>query len=127
LPWYNRFPGFARIVQERGIHKTRLGAIVITCAAADDITALLINVVIAIVAGDFVGSLYVTISSSTICLAMLYIVKPFLKRIGDLYSTKDNIGKPVMAIFFFVTYYFILCRVIGYSCPFGGFMMGPMP
>jgi Kef-type K+ transport system membrane component KefB len=33
------FPVLARIVQERGIHKTRLGAIVITCAAADDITA----------------------------------------------------------------------------------------
>ncbi len=33
------FPVLARIVQERGIHKTRLGTIVITCAAADDITA----------------------------------------------------------------------------------------
>jgi hypothetical protein len=37
-----------------------------------------------------------------------------LKRIGDLYAEKDNIGKPVMAIFFFVVDYFILCyRVIG--------------
>lgn len=44
------FPVLARIVQERGIHKTRLGAIVITCAAADDITAwCLLAVVIAIV------------------------------------------------------------------------------
>jgi hypothetical protein len=61
----------------------------------------LLAVVIAIVkAGDFVGSVRY-LSSSTIYLAMLYIVKPFLKRIGDLYSTKDNIdGKPVMAIFF---------------------------
>ena len=33
------FPVLARIVQERGIHKTKLGTIVITCAAADDITA----------------------------------------------------------------------------------------
>lgn len=33
------FPVLARIVQERGINKTRLGALVITCAAADDITA----------------------------------------------------------------------------------------
>jgi hypothetical protein len=32
---------------------------------------------------------------------MIFIVKPFLKRIGDLYGTKDSIGKPVMAIFFF--------------------------
>jgi hypothetical protein len=25
--------------------------------------------------------------------------KPFLKRIGDLYGSKDSIGKPVLAIF----------------------------
>jgi Kef-type K+ transport system membrane component KefB len=31
------FPVLARIVQERGIHKTKLGSIVITCAAADDV------------------------------------------------------------------------------------------
>jgi Kef-type K+ transport system membrane component KefB len=43
------FPVLARIVQER-IHKTKLGAIVITRAAADDITAwCLLAVVIAIV------------------------------------------------------------------------------
>jgi Kef-type K+ transport system membrane component KefB len=42
------FPVLA--VQERGIHKTKLGAIVITCAAADDITVwCLLAVVIAIV------------------------------------------------------------------------------
>jgi hypothetical protein len=33
------FPVLARIVQERGIHKTRLGTLVITCAAVDDISA----------------------------------------------------------------------------------------
>ena len=44
------FPVLARIVQERGIHKTRLGTIVITCAAADDITAwCILAAVIAIV------------------------------------------------------------------------------
>jgi Kef-type K+ transport system membrane component KefB len=31
------FPVLARIVQEKGIHKTRLGTIVLTCAAVDDI------------------------------------------------------------------------------------------
>jgi Kef-type K+ transport system membrane component KefB len=74
-------------VQERGIHKTRLEAIV-TCAAADDITAwCLLAVVIAIKAGDFVGSLYV-ISLALLCLSNAFIVKPFLKRIGDLYAEK---------------------------------------
>jgi Kef-type K+ transport system membrane component KefB len=121
------FPVLARIVQERGIHKTRLGAIVITCAAADDITAwCLLAVVIAIVkAGDFVGSLYVISLALIYVLAMLFIVKPFLKRIGDLYSTKDNIGKPVMAIFFLLLIISSYAtEVIGIHALFGGFMMG---
>ena len=121
------FPVLARIVQERGIHKTRLGAIVITCAAADDITAwCLLAVVIAIVkAGDFVGSLYVISLALLYVLAMLFIVKPFLKRIGDLYAEKDNIGKPVMAIFFLLLIISSYAtEVIGIHALFGGFMMG---
>jgi len=121
------FPVLARIVQERGIHKTRLGAIVITCAAADDITAwCLLAVVIAIVkAGDFVGSLYVISLALLYVLAMLFIVKPFLKRIGDLYAEKENIGKPVMAIFFLLLIISSYAtEVIGIHALFGGFMMG---
>lgn len=121
------FPVLARIVQERGIHKTKLGAIVITCAAADDITAwCLLAVVIAIVkAGNFVGSLYVIALAVLYVLAMIFIVKPFLKRIGDLYGSKDSVGKPVMAIFFlFLILSSYATEVIGIHALFGAFMMG---
>jgi Kef-type K+ transport system membrane component KefB len=121
------FPVLARIVQERGIHKTKLGAIVITCAAADDITAwCLLAVVIAIVkAGDFIGSFYVISLAFLYVLAMIFIVKPFLKRIGDLYGSKDSIGKPVMAIFFlFLILSSYATEVIGIHALFGAFMMG---
>src|SRR5262249_32112257 len=33
------FPVLARILTDRGIHKTRMGAIALTCAAVDDVTA----------------------------------------------------------------------------------------
>jgi Kef-type K+ transport system membrane component KefB len=121
------FPVLARIVQERGIHKTKLGSIVITCAAADDITAwCLLAVVIAIVkAGNFIGSLYVISLAVLYVLTMIFIVKPFLKRIGDLYGSKDNIGKPVMAIFFlFLILSSYATEVIGIHALFGAFMMG---
>lgn len=121
------FPVLARIVQERGIHKTRLGTIVITCAAADDITAwCLLAAVIAIVkAGSFVSSLYVIGLSVGYVLMMLFIVKPFLKRIGELYAKKDNIKKSVVAIFFLtliVSSY--LTEIIGIHALFGAFMTG---
>lgn len=121
------FPVLARIVQERGIHKTRLGTIVITCAAADDITAwCILAVVIAIVkAGSFVSSLYVIGLAFLYVLSMLFIVKPFLKRVGDLYAKKDNLKKSVVAIFLLtliVSAY--LSEVIGIHALFGAFMTG---
>ena len=121
------FPVLARIVQEREIHKTKLGAIVITCAAADDITAwCLLAVVIAIVkAGDFISSLYVISLASIYVLVMIFIVRPFLKRIGDLYGSKDSIGKPVLAIFFLLLILSSYAtEVIGIHALFGAFMMG---
>jgi Kef-type K+ transport system membrane component KefB len=121
------FPVLARIVQEREIHKTKLGAIVITCAAADDITAwCLLAVVIAIVkAGDFISSLYVISLASIYVLVMIFTVRPFLKRIGDLYGSKDSIGKPVLAIFFLLLILSSYAtEVIGIHALFGAFMMG---
>ena len=121
------FPVLARIVQERGIHKTKLGAIVITCAAADDITAwCLLAAVIAIVkAGTFVSSLYVIGLAIFYVIVMLFVVKPFLKKIGELYGTKDNLSKPVVAIFFLILIISsYTTEIIGIHALFGAFMTG---
>jgi Kef-type K+ transport system membrane component KefB len=121
------FPVLARIVQERGIHKTRLGTIVITCAAADDITAwCILAAVIAIVkAGSFVSSIYVIGLAIAYVIMMLFVVKPFLKRIGDLYGKKNTIKKSVVAIFFImliISSY--LSEIIGIHALFGAFLAG---
>ncbi len=121
------FPVLARIVQERGIHKTKLGAIVITCAAADDITAwCILAAVIAIVkAGSFISSLYVILMAVFYVVIMFFIIKPFLKRIGDLYGAKTNLSKPVVAIFFLtliISAY--TTEIIGIHALFGAFMAG---
>ena len=121
------FPVLARIVQERGINKTRLGAIVITCAAADDITAwCILAVVIAIVkAGTFVSALYIILLAFLYVLCMLFVVKPFLKRIGDLYSSSENLSKPVVSIFFLTLILSSYAtEIIGIHALFGAFMTG---
>ncbi|MDN3659166.1 cation:proton antiporter [Ferruginibacter paludis] len=121
------FPVLARIIQERGIHKTRLGTIVITCAAADDITAwCILAAVIAIVkAGSFVSALYTIALAVLYVLLMIKIVRPFLKRVGDLYVTKKNMSKGIVAIFFItliISSY--ATEVIGIHALFGAFMAG---
>ncbi|NHM05799.1 cation/H(+) antiporter [Flavobacterium sp. CYK-4] len=121
------FPVLARIVQERGIHKTRIGTIVITCAATDDITAwCILAAVIAIVkAGSFVSSLYIIGLAMAYVAIMIFVVKPFLKRIGDLYSTKSKLNKPVVAIFFLTLIMSAYAtEVIGIHALFGAFMTG---
>lgn len=121
------FPVLARIVQERGLQKTRLGTIVITCAAADDITAwCILAAVIAIVkAGSFTSALYIIALAALYVLFMIKIVKPFLKRVGDLHQTKEKISKPIVAIFFLtliISAY--MTEVIGIHALFGSFMAG---
>lgn len=121
------FPVLARIVQERGINKTKLGTVVITCAAADDITAwcLLAAVIAVVKAGSFLSSLYVMLMAVIYVLLMLKVVRPFLKRVGELHSSRENLGKPIVAIFFLVLLISSYAtEVIGIHALFGAFMAG---
>lgn len=121
------FPVLARIVQERGIHKTRLGTIVITCAAADDITAwCLLAAVIAIVkAGSMMSALYIMALAAIYVVVMIKIVRPFLHRIGALITAKGIVSKPYVAIFFLTLLLSaVATEVIGIHALFGAFMAG---
>ena len=121
------FPVLARIVQERGLHKTKLGTVVITCAAADDITAwCILAAVIAIVkAGSFISSLYIIGMAALYVLAMIKLVRPFLKRVGDLHNSVENLSKPIVAIFFLTLIISAYStEIIGIHALFGAFMAG---
>jgi len=121
------FPVLARIVQERNLQKTKLGTIVITCAAADDITAwCILAAVIAIVkAGSFTSSIYVILMAVGYVFLMIKLVRPFLKRIGDLQAEKNTINKPMVAIFFLTLILSAYAtEVIGIHALFGAFMAG---
>src|SRR5690606_23331427 len=121
------FPVLARIVQERGIHKTRLGTVVIICAAADGFKAwCMLAAVIAIVkAGSFVSSLYVILLAIAYVLLMIKVLRPFLARIGNLYSSRGSLSKPIIAIFFVTLLLSSLAtEVIGIHALFGAFMAG---
>ncbi len=121
------FPVLARIVQERGIHKTKLGVVVLTAAAIDDITAwCLLAVVIAIAkAGSAVSALYTIVLAVVYVLIMFKIVKPFLSRIGNIFKSKDSLTKATIGIFFLtliISAY--LTEIIGIHALFGAFMAG---
>jgi Kef-type K+ transport system membrane component KefB len=121
------FPVLARIVQERGMHRTRLGALVITCAAVDDISAwCMLAAIIAIAkAGSFLSSIYTILLAIFYVVLMIRIVRPFLKRVGDLHASRENLSKPVVAIFFLtliISSY--TTEIIGIHALFGAFLAG---
>ena len=121
------FPVLARIVQERNLHKTKIGTIVITCAAADDITAwCILAAVIAIVkAGSFSGSVFVILMAVLYVFLMIKLVKPFLTRIAESQKGKGFINKALVAVFFLVLIISSYAtEVIGIHALFGAFMAG---
>jgi len=121
------FPVLARIVQERNLHKTKIGTVVITCAAADDITAwCILAAVIAIVkAGSFSGSVFVILMAVLYVFIMIKAVRPFLARIAEAQKGKGFISKALVAVFFLILIISAYAtEVIGIHALFGAFMAG---
>ncbi|MCW3105436.1 MAG: Na+/H+-exchanging protein [Bacteroidetes bacterium] len=121
------FPVLARIMQERGMTKTKLGAIAITCAAADDITAwCILAAVIAIVkAGSSLSALFTIALAIIYLLVMLKLIKPFLNKLGEVYSSRETLSLNIVAIIFgvlLISSY--VTEVIGIHALFGAFMAG---
>lgn len=121
------FPVLARIVQERGLTKTPLGAMVITCAAADDVTAwCILAAVIAIVkAGSIVSALFTIGLAAIFVVFMLYAVRPWIRKLSTSIVEKDKISKPVVAIAFFILLMSAyIAELIGIHALFGAFIAG---
>jgi Kef-type K+ transport system membrane component KefB len=121
------FPVLARVIQERDLTKTRLGSIAITCAAADDVTAwCILAAVIAIVkAGTFVSALFTIALAILYVLAMIFILQPFLKKLGNVYSARETISKTIVAISFVILLgSAYLAEIIGIHALFGAFLAG---
>lgn len=121
------FPVLARIVQERGLTKTKLGSVVITCAAADDITAwcILAAVIAVVKAGSLLSAGYTILLAIGYVFLMLKVIRPFLRRMGDIYSNKEALSKPIVGVFFVTLLISAWCtEVIGIHALFGAFMAG---
>jgi Kef-type K+ transport system membrane component KefB len=121
------FPVLARIIQERDLTKDHLGALAITCAAVDDVTAWsLLAVVIAIVkAGDITASLLTIFFSVVYVMFMIFVVKRLLNKIAQTHFTRETVNKPILAILFGILLLSsYMTEVIGIHALFGAFMAG---
>ena len=121
------FPVLARILQEKGLTRSKLGAMALTCAAADDITAwcILAAVIALVKSGSSFSVLYTIALAVVYVLVMLKIVRPFLERLSTVYNSKEKRRTPIIALFFIlliISSY--ITSVIGVHALFGAFMAG---
>jgi Kef-type K+ transport system membrane component KefB len=121
------FPVLARILAERRLLKTKVGAITITCAAVDDVTAwCLLAFVVSIAKSTNLKGAAVTVGLALAYIgAMLVIVRPFLRRLGAVSASREGLTQNLVA----VTLLILLAsswttELIGIHALFGAFMLG---
>jgi len=121
------FPILARIVQERKLTKTPVGTMAISVAAIGDVVAwCILAVVIAIVKSGDISHSILTIGLSVLYIfLMFYLVKPFMYRLGRVYSSRESMGKPIVAfVFLLILVSSLFTEAIGIHALFGAFMAG---
>jgi Kef-type K+ transport system membrane component KefB len=122
------FPVLARILQERGITRTRLGGTAITCAAIGDVTAwnLLAFVVAIARSGSVAGTAINLLLVVVFMVLMIWVVRPGLPRwIGERRLSSDEPSGGVLAtILCVVVAASLFTEVIGIHALFGAFLAG---
>lgn len=121
------FPVLARILTERNLHKTYLGAIAITCAAVDDVTAwcLLAFVVSVVRSGDVLGAIPTTLLALVYIVFMLTVGRMMLNRLADYVEKDGRLSQLMVAVIFIgVITSSVITDLIGIHTIFGAFLFG---
>ena len=121
------FPVLARILTERRMYRTEIGALTLACAAVDDILAWsLLAVVLAIVASTSLLDLPRILFLSILFVAFMFVVvKPRLRILADKYREAGRLTPNILAVILvgFLTSAWITSE-IGIHQIFGAFLFG---
>jgi len=122
------FPVLARILTDRGMHKTRLGALALACAAIDDVTAWCLLAFVISVAHAQAGSLFFTLIAT---IGFIVFVLLIAKR-GALWLVRRQTatGRTTQDMFAVVCAAVLLSALaaerIGIHAIFGAFLLGTL-
>jgi K+:H+ antiporter len=121
------FPVLARILIERDLLRTRVGAVTVVCAAVDDVTAwCLLALVVAVAGTTSTAVAFRTVGLVVAYVAvMIVVVRPLLRRLAAMVDHRGGLSQNVVAIVFvLVLASAVTTDLIGIHAIFGGFMMG---
>jgi len=122
------FPVLARILTDRKIHKTRMGAIALTCAAVDDVTAwCMLAFVVSVAQAQSTGAVTTLAMALAYIAFMLLVVRPGMVRLSLLYGNRGRLTQGVLAaIFVALLLSASATELIGIHAVFGAFALGAL-
>ncbi len=122
------FPVLARILQERGLTKTKLGAIAIACEAVDDVSAwcILAGVVLIVRSADPPVPIPLMLGGSLLfVLLMMTVVRSALNRLEATYVKRGQLSQDrIAAVVFLVLVSGWITERLGIHAVFGAFLAG---
>lgn len=121
------FPVLARILTERGLLNTRIGAVAITCAAIDDVTAWCLLAFAICVArhGGLMNAILTTCAALGYIALMIGVARPLLSRLSRQASDSGLIPQPLMALLIVLLLLSSwVTELIGIHALFGSFVFG---
>ncbi|HMO84060.1 MAG TPA: cation:proton antiporter, partial [Lacipirellulaceae bacterium] len=119
------FPVLARILTDRGIDKTDLGVVALSCAAIDDVTAwCLLALVVGVVQAKVNGAVQTMALAAVYVAVMLLAVRPLAMRYFGPAAEKHP--QPRMAVWVLVALLMsaFVSEWIGIHAIFGAFLLG---
>ncbi|MFO0912469.1 MAG: cation:proton antiporter [Pirellulales bacterium] len=121
------FPVLARILTDRGLASTPMGALALTCAAADDVTAwCLLALVVGMIRSQVDMAIWVVCGTVTFVVVMVWGVRPWAARWCAHWDTLPGPVSPgVMLVgLLSVLLAALTTEWIGIHAIFGSFMLG---
>ncbi len=119
------FPVLARILTDRGLHRTQLGVVALACAATDDVTAwCLLALVVGVAQARVGGALFVLGLTVAYISFMFLAVRPVLSRFLTRIDEKQLTRGKVAVVFVAVLLSSLATEWIGVHAIFGAFLLG---
>lgn len=120
------FPVLARILTDRGMYKTPVGALAMTCAAVDDVMAWCLLVVVVAVAssGSPVEAVATAVLTIGFALLMRYATRPLFARWAARAERRHTDSVVLVVLFSGLCLSALATEQIGVHALFGAFLFG---
>ncbi len=120
------FPVLARILRDRQLHRSRMGTLALTCAAAGDVTAwCLLAFVIGVIQSKVHGAAVTALLTVLYILFMFVLVRPLARWFVARYEQSGAPGQGMMApVSIALLLSSVATEYIGIHTLFGAFLLG---